>query len=84
MMTMSLRWMVVGVLSLLLAGSTAFAAEKLRVLIIDGQNNHNWAATTPVIKPALEKCGRFIVDVSTTPPAPPRAPAAPKGKATPE
>ena len=60
------------------------AAEKIKVLLIDGQNNHNWKTTTPVIKWILEDSGRFTVDVSTTPPSAPRAPQAPKGKATPE
>jgi type 1 glutamine amidotransferase len=56
-------------------GSSDFAAvqggatEVLRVLIIDGQNNHNWARMTPPMKAALEKTGRFAVDVATTPPA---------------
>jgi len=45
----------------------AHAADKLKALIIDGQNNHNWKATTPVIKQALEASGRFTVDVSTSP-----------------
>lgn len=38
---------------------------KLRVVIIDGQNNHNWLGTTPILKHALEKSGRFTVDVSS-------------------
>jgi len=45
----------------------AGAAEKLKALIIDGQNNHNWKAGTPVLKWILEDCGRFTVDVSTSP-----------------
>lgn len=45
----------------------AQAADKLKVLLIDGQNNHKWAATTPVIKANLEKTGRFTVDVVTSP-----------------
>ncbi len=44
------------------------AAEKLKVLIVDGQNNHNWRTTTPMLKWILEDCGRFTVAVSTTPP----------------
>ena len=48
------------------------AAEKLKVLIVDGQNNHSWATTTPVLKWILEESGRFTVDVSTTPPGPPK------------
>jgi uncharacterized protein len=51
-------------------------AEKIRVLIIDGQNNHNWRATTPLMKKELENCGRFTVDVATAPekPQPPHKP----------
>ncbi len=44
------------------------AGEKVRVLIIDGQNNHNWKDTTPFLKAQLEKTGRFEVAVATTPP----------------
>lgn len=40
-------------------------SKPLRVVIIDGQNNHNWRATTPIIKRGLEGTGRFTVDVST-------------------
>jgi type 1 glutamine amidotransferase len=52
--------------SLLVA--SAQAAEPIRVLIVDGQNNHNWKATTPILKDFLLKCGRFSVDVVTSPP----------------
>ena len=43
------------------------AADKIKVLIVDGQNNHAWAATTPLIKAILENAEIFTVDVSTTP-----------------
>ena len=43
-------------------------AKKIKLLIIDGQNNHNWAGMTPVNKKTLESTGLFTVDVSTTPP----------------
>lgn len=55
-----------------------WSAEKLRALIVDGQNNHNWQSTTPVLKWSLEQSGRFDVDVSTTPARAPRAPQPPK------
>jgi type 1 glutamine amidotransferase len=43
---------------------------QLRALIIDGQNNHDWKTTTPLLKNALESCGRFkVVNVATAPPA---------------
>jgi len=39
---------------------------KIKALIIDGQNNHNWKETTPVLKDIYEKSERFTVDVVTT------------------
>lgn len=48
--------------------ATPSTAPKLRVLVIDGQNNHKWEITTPVLRNALESCGAFTVEVSTTPP----------------
>jgi sugar lactone lactonase YvrE/type 1 glutamine amidotransferase len=48
--------------------SPAEAARKLKVLIVDGQNNHNWKSTSPLMKSFLEKTGRFSVSVVTTPP----------------
>lgn len=40
----------------------------LSALLIDGQNNHNWKETTPLIKHTLEGSGRFSVEVVTSPP----------------
>ena len=57
---------VVAVLSL--PSTSVSAAEKLKLLIVDGQNNHNWKATSPVLKSFLEKTGRFTVTISTSPP----------------
>jgi len=39
----------------------------LKVLIVDGQNNHDWKGTTPVLKSLLEETGLFKVDVATSP-----------------
>ena len=52
---------------LALAITVTQAAEKLSILIIDGQNNHNWRATSPVLKAGLEETGRYKVEVSTSP-----------------
>ncbi|MCG8652066.1 MAG: ThuA domain-containing protein [Pirellulales bacterium] len=41
--------------------------DKISVLLIDGQNNHRWRETTPLIMQTLEGCGIFTVDVVTTP-----------------
>ena len=71
----------------LLAGTVVFgsmvparaaAQPTIKVLIVDGQNNHAWATTTPLLKKILEDSGRFTVDVSTSPPAAPVRPALPK------
>jgi hypothetical protein len=51
----------------IVALATAATAEPLKVLIVDGQNNHKWDITTPVLKDALEGSGAFKVEVSTTP-----------------
>ncbi len=53
----------------LMLSAVASAADPIRVLIVDGQNNHNWKGTTPILKDFLEKSGRFTVDVATTPPS---------------
>jgi type 1 glutamine amidotransferase len=68
-----------GLLIFALASSTAEAgAKKIRVLIIDGQNNHDWRSTTPFMKKELESCGLFTVGVATTPQKP-TPPPEPKG-----
>ena len=46
---------------------SATAADKIKVLIVDGQNNHKWKETTPVLKQILEEPGIFSVEVSTSP-----------------
>ncbi|WZO99402.1 ThuA domain-containing protein [Isosphaeraceae bacterium EP7] len=68
-------WRTLPLAALLVAGlaATADAADRLKVLLIDGQNNHNWKAMQPVLVDALTSTGRFDVDVATTPP--PKSPA---------
>ena len=67
-MTIRRRDAILGLLVCLAMGVPALAADKLKVLIIDGQNNHDWKAMTPPMKADLEETGRFSVDVATTPP----------------
>jgi len=61
-----------------LAQDAAGPDGTISVLLVDGQNNHAWQQTSPVLKAILERSGRFEVTVSTSPPAPPRAPRRPK------
>jgi type 1 glutamine amidotransferase len=61
-----------GLLAILLAGaSVCFGADrKLSAVIIDGVNNHDWAAGTAAIRTILERSGRFTVEVCTYPKLP--------------
>jgi len=53
------------------AAGSGFAAEpKLRAVIVDGVNNHDWAAGTIAIRTILEGTGRFTVDGATYPKLP--------------
>ena len=56
------------VTAVLLAPLLVAADPPLRALIVDGQNNHAWRETTPVLKKLLEETRLFQVDVATTPP----------------
>ncbi|MBL8795827.1 MAG: ThuA domain-containing protein [Planctomycetia bacterium] len=58
---LALAFLVPGPSTPLLAADDA----KIMVLIIDGQHNHNWRATTAFLKQELEKSGRFAVDVTS-------------------
>ena len=40
---------------------------RIRVMLLDGQNNHRWAETTPVIKRLLDETGLFATSVVTVP-----------------
>lgn len=64
------------VLIFLVTASLQAESARLKVLIVDGQNNHAWATTTPVLRRILEETGLFAVDVTTTPTRPiaPRLP----------
>lgn len=60
-------WMSSMLLAVLIGMQTsAHAADKIRVLIIDGLNPyHEWQVTSPLMKLILEGSGRFSVDIAT-------------------
>lgn len=61
------QWFIgLGIWAVLAA--VAVAAPPHKALIVDGQNGHPWADTTPVLKRLLEETGLFSVDVATSPP----------------
>ena len=43
------------------------SAKVVKVLILDGQNNHKWQETTPVLQQIFGTSDRFSVEVSTSP-----------------
>ena len=43
------------------------SAAPIKVLLVDGQNNHDWKTTTPLLRAILEEGGRCKVDVATSP-----------------
>lgn len=49
------------------AAPAASVRAKVPVLLVSGQNNHDWEYTTPKIEAALEATGRFEVDVTLEP-----------------
>ncbi len=56
-----------GVMTAMALLANAASGAPIKALIIDGQNNHDWKATTPILKQILEETGLFAVDVATSP-----------------
>ncbi len=58
---------LVGVLAWTMVAGAA-ETKPLRALLVDGQNNHDWKATSPLLKKQLEETGKFTVEVATVTP----------------
>ena len=64
---MKLKTLLPQVLVVLSLASSLSAAEKLKALIVDGQNNHDvWPKSTIMMKQYLEESGLFEVDIERT------------------
>src|ERR1700729_983320 len=59
--------LALAVLAAVPCAALAQGAVPIRVLIIDGINNHDWQAGTRLMRAILSAEGRFAVDVSTSP-----------------
>ncbi len=54
--------------SVLIAFSSSCKKDSLyKTLIITGQNNHNWKASSPVLKQILDETGMFSAEIMITP-----------------
>lgn len=47
--------------------SPVLARDRMKALIVDGQNNHKWMETTPLLRKLLLDSGLFEVEVATSP-----------------
>lgn len=52
----------------LLTSATAAESSRIRVLLLDGRNNHDWKTTSPALCRILQAAGSFEVTVATLPP----------------
>src|SRR5689334_5683539 len=64
----SVRLIALSVALAVVALTPAADRPKVKALILDGQNNHNWKSTTPLLKKYLDETGLFDVEVVTSPP----------------
>jgi len=60
-------WLTCGWLADGWSAGLAQADPPHKALIVDGQNNHAWQQTTPILKQILTDTGLFTVDVATSP-----------------
>ncbi len=60
------NWLTL-ILTIVLATVNLSAQEKIKALIVDGQNNHkNWPQTTQMMKSYLTETGKFEVEIART------------------
>lgn len=63
------RFSLPGVFLCALMPFSVSCAEPIKLMLLDGQNNHKWQETSPILQSILQASGRFQVDVVTSPPA---------------
>ena len=64
----SILGFLISYLAILSLGSLSTrGSERIPVLIVDGQNNHDWISTTDSLHATLQATGRFDLEVETAP-----------------
>ena len=51
--------LIISLATSLMLSSVSTGGAPIKALIIDGQNNHDWRATTPHLKKLLDQTGLF-------------------------
>ncbi len=51
----------------LLFAMTVVGQSRMRIMLLDGQNNHNWQSTSPVLKKLLDETSLFDTTIVTAP-----------------
>ncbi len=59
--------LALGLLSVIAASQARADEGRLKVLVIDGRNNHDWRITTDALCATLRQTGRFSVTISSAP-----------------
>jgi len=64
---MNKRYLLLLSFVLLLTGTQGKSKAPFRTLILTGQNNHNWQASSPILKQILDQTGLFQSDIVASP-----------------
>lgn len=67
-MSRIVRLALAAVIVTALTSAPARAADKIKVMIVGGQNNHNWQKSTPFMQGILARAYHFDVTVDNAPP----------------
>ena len=55
------------ILSIMLCSAIGCAKEPIKVLVVTGQNNHNWQASSVILQKYLNESGLFVADMAVSP-----------------
>ena len=66
---LKLLFMATATLALLMPATSQAKSQKIKTLIVSGQNNHNWPVSHKALKMILDNSGLFECDITLTAPA---------------